>query len=199
MSRNFFLIRHGQTTFNARKVISGWDEAELTPLGMQQAECVGMILSELGPISIFASDLLRARQTAQGVLKHLKGEAQFVDALRERHYGEFGGKPVEDYRKALADSGGNDERFCPVGGETKSVLRARVLPYLDSLLKQDLENILLVGHHGTNKVILSHLLGETENSYQQSNCCINELVIYKNHLEIKRLNCVKHLSSITDG
>jgi len=194
MTRRFFLIRHGQTNFNARKIISGWDDAELTPTGLQQAEAVGLALKDFGPLRILSSDLLRARQTVEGVMRHLKGEVEFLEALRERDYGEFSGRTIDDYRQAFVDSGKCEETFYPAGGETKSALRKRVLPCIDAEISgSGSHDFLVVGHHGTNKVILSHLLGGSEAKYFQHNCCLNELLIYQGHLEIKRLNCIEHL------
>jgi len=197
MTHRFFLIRHGQTNFNARKIISGWDDAELTPTGFQQAEAVGLALKDFGPLRILSSDLLRARQTAEGVLRHLAGEVEFLEELRERDYGDFSGRTIDDYRQALLDSGKCEETFSPAGGETKAALRKRVLPCIDSEMSRSRgQDFLIVGHHGTNKVILSYLLGGSETNYTQHNCCLNELLIYESHLEIKRLNCIEHLAQI---
>ena len=41
MKKTLYLMRHGQTLFNARKKIQGWCDAPLTELGIKQAKIAG--------------------------------------------------------------------------------------------------------------------------------------------------------------
>ncbi|MGL5500038.1 MAG: histidine phosphatase family protein, partial [Plesiomonas shigelloides] len=58
-----YLIRHGETEWNATRRIQGHTDSPLTELGMLQAAQVGQYLAEEGIGKIISSDLGRAQQT----------------------------------------------------------------------------------------------------------------------------------------
>lgn len=47
MKKTLYLMRHGQTLFNARKKIQGWCDAPLTELGIKQAKIAENILKTI--------------------------------------------------------------------------------------------------------------------------------------------------------
>ena len=59
----FYLVRHGETLFNAEHIHQG-EVGLLSPLGRLQAEKVGMTLAHHGITRILASTYPRARETA---------------------------------------------------------------------------------------------------------------------------------------
>ncbi|BDN87596.1 hypothetical protein KAM471c_14110 [Aeromonas caviae] len=75
MSRTLYLLRHGQTRYNAELRLQGRCNSELTPRGEAQALAMGNRLNELlaEPASwtLYASPLGRARQTAELVCQRL--------------------------------------------------------------------------------------------------------------------------------
>jgi glucosyl-3-phosphoglycerate phosphatase len=75
MPAQIFLIRHGQSTFNAVFEATGIDpmhyDARLSPLGWQQVEAARRALSELpAPDLVIASPLTRAIETSLGLFGH---------------------------------------------------------------------------------------------------------------------------------
>ena len=44
MTNDLYLVRHGQTLFNRKKMISGWTDSPLTELGFEQACRAGAFL-----------------------------------------------------------------------------------------------------------------------------------------------------------
>ena len=44
MTNDLYLVRHGQTLFNRKKMISGWTDSPLTELGLEQARRAGAFL-----------------------------------------------------------------------------------------------------------------------------------------------------------
>ena len=48
MTNDLYLVRHGQTLFNRKKMISGWTDSPLTELGLEQALRAGAFLRHRG-------------------------------------------------------------------------------------------------------------------------------------------------------
>lgn len=91
MSTTILLIRHGETAWNAERRLQGHIDIALNAAGLAQAAALGQALADEPLAAIIASDLQRARQTAQAVtdVKHLS--VQTDPLLRERCYGAFEG------------------------------------------------------------------------------------------------------------
>ncbi|MCA1324388.1 histidine phosphatase family protein [Herbaspirillum sp. alder98] len=85
------LIRHGETDWNVDKRLQGHIDIGLNAEGQRQILALGAALAGEGIDAIFASDLQRARDTAQAVAT-VAGLPVGIDAgLRERCYGAFEG------------------------------------------------------------------------------------------------------------
>ena len=70
MKTRVIIVRHGQTTSNAERIISGHqDDAVLTELGVAQAKKVGEALSGLEFDAVYASPLQRARKTCELIVE----------------------------------------------------------------------------------------------------------------------------------
>ncbi|WP_343584897.1 histidine phosphatase family protein [Herbaspirillum sp.] len=85
------LIRHGETDWNIDKRLQGHIDIPLNEAGRRQVRALGEALADEGIDAVFASDLQRARATAQAVAD-AAGLPVGIDAgLRERCYGAFEG------------------------------------------------------------------------------------------------------------
>lgn len=78
MSINVYIVRHGQTILNLYNRMQGWADAPLTKSGRQDGINAGKALVGVHFDYAFASDLQRAKQTAELVL------AQFPAADRPK-------------------------------------------------------------------------------------------------------------------
>lgn len=89
-----FVVRHGQTTHNRDKLISGYAEnPPLTEQGKQQAEETKQKLSHIQFDEAYSSDLQRAAHTAAIIYgKDVHPTNQLVE-LRERTFGSIEGGP----------------------------------------------------------------------------------------------------------
>jgi probable phosphoglycerate mutase len=93
---DILLIRHGETDWNVDKRLQGHIDIPLNAEGLRQAAALGRVLENEPLDAIYASDLQRARDTAQAVAT-LQGRAVQIDpALRERCYGGFEGLQHHD-------------------------------------------------------------------------------------------------------
>ena len=88
---DILLIRHGETDWNVDKRLQGHIDIALNAEGRRQAAALGAALADETLDAVFASDLQRARDTAQAVAQQQGLPVQIVPALRERCYGGFEG------------------------------------------------------------------------------------------------------------
>ncbi|WP_337013191.1 2,3-diphosphoglycerate-dependent phosphoglycerate mutase GpmB [Pantoea sp. AS142] len=90
-----YLVRHGETVWNAERRIQGQSDSPLTEKGEQQAWQVGERVKHLGITHIIASDLGRTRRTAE-IIANACGCPVTLDArLRELNMGVLEKRPLE--------------------------------------------------------------------------------------------------------
>jgi 2,3-bisphosphoglycerate-dependent phosphoglycerate mutase len=91
------LLRHGESTWNAKNLFTGWVDVPLSEKGEAEAQAAGRLLADLPapPDELHTSLLTRAIQTAnlalqQAGLSYLPVQRHW--RLNERHYGSLQGK-----------------------------------------------------------------------------------------------------------
>jgi len=151
-----FLVRHGQTFSNRDGILQGQLDTELSELGIKQAEKVAKRLKDYTFDKVFSSDLQRASNTAKAITKFHNIEIVYDKRLRERHFGDFGGKK----RSNLDWDSLDGERWekCPPNGESINDQIKRVKDFVDTLHSEG--NVLIVSHGGTIKALVHILLGK---------------------------------------
>jgi 2,3-bisphosphoglycerate-dependent phosphoglycerate mutase len=90
------LLRHGQSTWNAQNLFTGWFDADLTPLGEEEARAGGQLLAEEGlEVDVAHTSLqkraIRTANLALEVLDRLWVPQRRHWRLNERHYGALQG------------------------------------------------------------------------------------------------------------
>lgn len=91
------LVRHGESEANVAGIVAtAVPGPPLTALGEQQAKAAGVLHSDPVPDAVFASPLLRTRQTAQYLADEVGEPVQIQDGLREVEGGVFEGLPVDE-------------------------------------------------------------------------------------------------------
>ena len=165
MHAEIYLIRHGETTWNAERRWQGQKDSPLSKSGVAQAESIGQRLATLDFTQIYASDLTRAYETASHIAGHHQLDVIKDVRLRERKGGVIEGltvDEVEEQHPELAErmKGTWAPDFAPEGAESALVLRDRALPALTELAQKHMgERIAVVSHGGTMRVTLQHILG----------------------------------------
>ena len=86
-----YLVRHGESEANAKKIVQGQTDSSLTNDGKIQAAGVREALKDVRFDAIFSSDLGRSIQTAGIIRGERDVEIQTSRALREKSYGTFEG------------------------------------------------------------------------------------------------------------
>ena len=145
-----FLVRHGQTYSNRDGILQGQIDTELSELGIQQAENVAERLKNHSFTKVFSSDLQRASNTAKHIVKHHNIEIIYDERLREKHFGDFGGKKRSEVDLSSLE---NDfENSAPPNGESWNQVVQRVKSFVDDLEGEG--DIVFVSHGGTMRALL---------------------------------------------
>src|SRR5204862_7773883 len=87
---SIFLIRHGETTGNAARIVQRPD-IPLSPRGEAQAERLARRLAREGITTILSSDLKRAAMTAEHLSRAVALGITFEPLLHERNFGDIRG------------------------------------------------------------------------------------------------------------
>ncbi|PIR62927.1 MAG: hypothetical protein COU65_00810 [Candidatus Pacebacteria bacterium CG10_big_fil_rev_8_21_14_0_10_42_12] len=95
MPTTFYIVRHGQSEGNINEDIVGTNPP-LTEVGIQQAKDLAELLSSITIDAVFASDLTRAKQTAEHIASTKGLEINEFPEIRERHFGRLEGLKSTD-------------------------------------------------------------------------------------------------------
>jgi broad specificity phosphatase PhoE len=103
LTTTLYIVRHGESLDNAGiPHIRTPEGSELTDRGRQQAHTVARELSGVHADAVIASNLLRARQTAEIIAADRHLEVRVIPELQERSVGSFIGREnlrhLEEYR-----------------------------------------------------------------------------------------------------
>jgi probable phosphoglycerate mutase len=157
-SQVLWLVRHGESTWNARGLAQGHDDrARLTSRGMRQARAIAVQLRDRPIRALYGSDLRRALQTAAPLAGAL-GLSVVRDArLRERCLGVAEGTAAASISPAV--SGISDGRVvnpdaCPDGGESLRDFYRRVARFTGDLADAGRDGeVAIVAHGGTLRML----------------------------------------------
>jgi len=191
------IVRHGQSSYNAERRIQGrTDASKLTEKGRNDASKVGKALSNISFQAIYSSPLQRAKLTAEIIHSELANTqdsavVQTSDKLLEIDLplweelltADVEQKFAEDYRTwherphelvmLVKNAEGTREHF-PV-----LALYEQARQFWQEILPQNQgKTILIVGHNGINRALISTALGIPPSRYhsiQQSNCGVTVL------------------------
>lgn len=95
----FYLIRHGTTEWNEKKLIQGHLDSPLTETGLIEVKNLSKKLRKIKFDLVFSSDLLRAKRTAEILTLERNLEIKTTELLRERNFGRLEGKPNVEFRQ----------------------------------------------------------------------------------------------------
>jgi len=163
----FYFLRHGETDWNARGVMQGQTDIDLSDIGRRQAEAIAPTVASLPIKSICCSSLIRARRTAEIVNENSNREIFEFDELRECRFGIYEGKPSNgSWREEWVKGGVLPD------GESYQEYLDRALSGLNKALSKP-GPVLVVAHGGTFWTIQRHAL--KEDAVRIPNCVLFQL------------------------
>lgn len=175
-----YLVRHGETTWNAIGKIQGKSDTLLSALGKKQAKQIAKMLATKKIRAIYSSPLKRAIETAKAIAKPHRLDIIVKSELREIDYGMFEGMTFsfieKNHAKLWEVRRKNKYHFRPRGGESfEEMDKNRVKPFVHEMKKlHKNDSIIIVAHSGTNRLIMGALTNlpvlEKVNIWQPNEC-----------------------------
>jgi alpha-ribazole phosphatase len=176
-----YLLRHGEVEGAADGRFFGHTDVALSAVGVRQVEGLARAL-EAEPIeAVYASDLCRARQSAEPLARARGVPLAVLPALREVAMGRWEGLTFRQIRdrdpETLGAWLGDPTAIRFPGGESFADLRARILPTVEEVLaRHGGRRVAIVAHGGSNRIILAEALGlPLANAFRlaQDYACLN--------------------------
>ncbi|MDP6468794.1 MAG: histidine phosphatase family protein [Pirellulaceae bacterium] len=198
-----FMVRHGATDNNLADppLLQGRTDVPLSVAGHRQAGRTAELLAHQTIRRVYASPLLRARQTAEVIAKPHRLNVEIVDGIQEIDVGDWEGRSWQEiavsepqrYHQFMADPA----KHGYAGGENVTDLFRRVQPAMEELLASNLgEQIVVVGHNLVNRAFLAQLIGlplAQVRSVNQDNCGVSVARYRKNEIKLLSMNSIFHL------
>jgi len=141
------LVRHGKTVLNAQdnsERLRGWMDVPLDEQGLREAEETAQRLAQYPVAHIYSSDLYRARQTANAVVKATLAPILHTPDLRPWNVGTLAGQRVNDILPILKQLELDPSLPAP-GGES-------FLQFCDRYLRK-LEELLAIAHRSESCIV----------------------------------------------
>ncbi|AGB09776.1 histidine phosphatase family protein [Vibrio parahaemolyticus] len=194
MTRRIFVLRHGETEFNADKKLQGHCNSSLTSKGSDQARRVGTTLKqyvENRPFRVYSSTLGRALQTSQIVCEELNYSYENLNKeprLKEFSLGEWEQRTIPSLEQEVPNLlAQNDWYLQAQNCETYESVRERLSSWLSDVTHD--EDIVVVSHGLTGIVLRGLLLGMDYTQVWQQDLPQDAFFIIEDG-RITRVNCV---------
>ncbi|XP_072291844.1 probable fructose-2,6-bisphosphatase TIGAR A [Eucyclogobius newberryi] len=135
------LVRHGETSYNTMGILQGQAiDSPLSDAGVKQADAAGLYLKDINFSNVYASDMLRARRTAESIVKHNSGcsDLQIISdpLLKEKSFGIAEGQKVKDVKELAKAAGLSFLDYTPPGGESLQQVKERFKIFWEKLLQE---------------------------------------------------------------
>ncbi|MEO0377051.1 MAG: histidine phosphatase family protein [Cyanobacteria bacterium P01_A01_bin.17] len=216
MKTRVILVRHGQSTYNVKKLIQvQLDASVLTDLGIEQAKKVGQTLDGISFDYVYASPLKRAYKTAETIVEVLRTSRpetplpEATDIIKEIDLPLWEGLSFEEVQQQypemhqvwrndppnlnmpLADG----TEFYPI----RSLYTRATQFWQSTLPKHSGQTILIVGHSAINRALVAIALGRgmaIHNQLGQANCAISILNFtggLEDGVQLESMNLTTHM------
>ena len=194
MTRRIFVLRHGETAFNADKKLQGHCDSSLTSKGSDQARRVGTTLKqyvENRPFRVYSSTLGRALQTSKIVCEELNYSYENLNKdprLKEFSLGEWEQRTIPSLEQEIPNLlAQNDWYLQAPNCETYESVRERLSSWLSDVAHD--EDIVVVSHGLTGIVLRGLLLGMDYTQVWQQDLPQDAFFIIEDG-RITRVNCM---------
>jgi len=161
----FLFIRHGQTDHNVDQRVMGRQPIPLNEIGKRQAQEIADHLRNVELAAVVSSPVLRARETAEAILKrHPDLKLTLDEGFSEIDYGEWVNLTISDivvrYPDVWPAYHSNPAVAKIPGGESLVTARDRTFASILNLKKQHPDGkIVIVSHADVIKLAITGLLG----------------------------------------
>ncbi|MFT7557451.1 MAG: broad specificity phosphatase PhoE [Planctomycetota bacterium] len=170
-------IRHGETEYNKEKRAMGSRiDVSLTEQGREQAREKITELVKYGFSAIYASPLLRTRETAEIINAELGLPISFHEELKERDVGTLSGMLYDDIGEKLGEAAISSTQydFREFEGENTGDVHARIRSFIEMVESKHSEKefILVVTHAEVIRVLYGEFASQVSENI--SNVCVHD-------------------------
>jgi 2,3-bisphosphoglycerate-dependent phosphoglycerate mutase len=171
---SLYIVRHGQTDWNAMERIQGSIDTQLNEIGKKQAMALGEKLKVLSFDAIYSSTLTRAYQTAEIIASFQLCSVKTDFRLNEASYGCAEGIARSEFQKKFQNEILQHERLpaqerwvskIVADGESHAEIAERVIPCLKKISTAHLGSKVIVVSHGFVMRTLLVALGNFDDRY----------------------------------
>ena len=199
-----YLVRHGETEWNAKNKIQGNMDIELNDKGLKQAEFVADRLSNENIDIIYSSRLKRAKTTAQIIADSMQLSVNELDEFREIGLGPWEGLTMneinEKYTEHYKFYREKPSNFNMPGAETFLQVTERFCSAINTIISQNKDKkIVIVSHGAAIKAAIISILGmdiDYYNKFRVDNASISTLYFsdkYHGGVVVNSLNDTCHI------
>lgn len=160
-----YIVRHGQTVWNASNRLQGRADIELNERGRALAGETGRSLEQTAFDKIYSSPLIRAYETACLIRGYRNIPIIRDDRLKELSFGIYEGR---NFKELLADTSDPFHYFferpelyeAPEKGETLEHICGRAAEFMREVVEpqaKELRRIMIVAHGAMNKALMCHV------------------------------------------
>ncbi|MDK1025203.1 MAG: histidine phosphatase family protein [Gammaproteobacteria bacterium] len=198
------LVRHAQTRANIDQVWHGITDTPLTPEGHRQASLAGHYINDhFAPLSkVYASQLQRARHTAEAIAQHQGLTVESDKRLQEVDNGDWEEMSYADLHEQhnYWSNTMREDSYSAPGGESRREVTRRMLASLSEIARRHIEETVAVVSHGLAiAMVLAHLT-ESESAdwstYDTQNTGIT--ILNSADLSVIEFNITAHLDDALD-
>jgi len=201
MNTEIFLIRHGETVWNTKKLIQGQLDSPLTDNGIRQSNLLSKRIKKINPDIIYTSDLKRAIDTANIINQHINKDVIEISGVRERHWGVFQGADWPKVKKFFPTQykyyKNDSKNYMIPNGESYNQVAKRTMDSLSDIIKNhENQKIVVVTHGGVISPLIRNLLSipyKTHRKFMISNTSITKLLYNEFGFSILSLGDIAHL------
>jgi 2,3-bisphosphoglycerate-dependent phosphoglycerate mutase len=199
-----FLVRHGESQFNAEGRIQGQLDIPLSELGRCQAAAIADRLAAEPLDAIYSSPLSRALETATAIAARHKVKVQLENRLMEIHAGLFQGltrlEMMERFPEEERRWTAREADFRIHGGETRRELAERGRTVLESIRETGLKHVAVVSHGAILTGALKALLDIPihRGPFHFYNAAVTK-VVWNHEIVVDTLNETEHLRGVDSG
>lgn len=154
-----YIVRHGESEWNAKGLIQGQSDSRLTQEGEKQALQLAKELKRIKFDALFSSNLKRAKRTAEIIALEHSLTIETTRALVERNFGKLDGKPTGHLEiLARLQKSGDPQIYKSYGVESDEEILGRMMKLIYELAVSYIgKTIFLVTHGSLIRVLLVHL------------------------------------------
>ncbi len=195
---NIYVIRHGETDWNAQRRIQGRSDIPLNAKGLELAQATAEAMKDIPFHAVYSSPLKRAVDTAEIILKDRPLPVILDDRIIEMGFGLFEGEVMSEDNPKLKGTAFMNF-FCapqlyipPEGGESFAQVCQRTTEFLHELAaRPELQekNVLVSSHGAAIKGLLSSLYPSAPEDFWHGgvhkNCAVSLITAENGKLELK--------------